>query len=249
MQVLICAHRGAPSGQRPENTLVAFQQALADGAMAIELDVRRCKSGEIVVIHDKWVDRTTNGHGLVRRLTLAQLQRLDAGYGTHIPTLDEVLYSLQNTLPEGGNPTIFIELKAYGRPFLQATAEVLKTACARYGYEPGQLPVITFHWWQFRFLRKRWPLVHAGANISHLHLYADSLPQLAQRADLKLVNIPYQWLSQQLVSALHDRGILVSTWTVNKPSAVRRAAMWQVDCIMTDTIAGTRATLEKLITG
>src|SRR5690606_38751163 len=100
--------------------------------------------------------------------------------------------------------------KAYGRPFLQAVARTLEAACKLYGYTPQQLPVITFHWWQFRFLKKKWPPLHAGANISHLHLYADSLPQLVQRAGLKLVNIPYQWLSQQLVDALHDRGILVS---------------------------------------
>lgn len=246
MQVLICAHRGAPSEQWSENTLPAFRQALADGATAIELDVRRCKSGQIVVIHDKRVDRTTNGRGLVRRTTLARLQHLDAGHGAHIPTLDEVLHGLQNGLPGGGNPTVFIELKAYGRPFLQSTAKMLKAACAQYGYEPHQLPVITFHWWQFRYLRKKWPLVHTGANISHLHFYADSLPQLVQRAGLKLVNIPYQWLSQQLIDALHARGILVSTWTVNKPSSVVRVAKWRVDCIMTDSVTGVRDTLQKL---
>lgn len=92
----IFAHRGSRIN-RPENTLIAFEEALRVGADGIELDVQLSKDGEIVVIHDETVDRTTNGQGYVEDFTLAELKQLDAGswfdeeYADQtIPTLEEV---------------------------------------------------------------------------------------------------------------------------------------------------------------
>ncbi len=73
------AHRGF-SGKYPENTMRAFKMANEVGADGIELDVQLSKDGEVVVIHDERVDRTTNGEGFVRDLTLAELKALDASY-------------------------------------------------------------------------------------------------------------------------------------------------------------------------
>ena len=92
---LIYGHRGA-SGHAPENTLEAFRLAMDMGADGFELDVHLSKDGHLVVIHDETVDRTTDGTGLVRELTLAQLKELDASCGmaaykgARIPTLGEV---------------------------------------------------------------------------------------------------------------------------------------------------------------
>jgi glycerophosphoryl diester phosphodiesterase len=71
-------HRGA-AGHAPENTLLSFQKAMDLGVDMIELDVYVCKTGELVVIHDEKVDRTTNGTGYVREKTLDELKILDAG--------------------------------------------------------------------------------------------------------------------------------------------------------------------------
>ena len=93
----ICAHRGARS-THPENTLPAFREAVRLGAHMIEFDVRMSRDGELVIMHDATVDRTTNGSGKVSDLTLAELKSLDAGAwkgprfaGTRIPTLAEAL--------------------------------------------------------------------------------------------------------------------------------------------------------------
>jgi glycerophosphoryl diester phosphodiesterase len=75
---LFIAHRGC-SARYPENTLAAFKGAIDAGAQMIELDVCLSKDRHLVVIHDKTVDRTTNGSGAVKMLTLAQLRQLDAG--------------------------------------------------------------------------------------------------------------------------------------------------------------------------
>lgn len=96
-RIEVVAHRGA-SMDAPENTLAAFKLAREQGADWFELDCRQCKGGEVVVIHDDTVDRTTNGKGKVAELTLEQLQALDAGAwkdaryaGERVPTLKAAL--------------------------------------------------------------------------------------------------------------------------------------------------------------
>lgn len=109
---LCVAHRGARA-YAPENTLPAFELALAQGADVLELDVHLSRDDEVVVIHDARVDRTTNGRGAVRDLRWADLQALDAGMwwgpawrGTRIPALREVLERF------AGRALVDIELKA-----------------------------------------------------------------------------------------------------------------------------------------
>ena len=95
--VVFVAHRGAVGHGQPENTLAAFRQAIASGAEAIEIDLRGTKDGEIVVIHDATVDRTTNGRGAVADKSLAELKKLDAGRSERIPTYKEVLQLVSGT--------------------------------------------------------------------------------------------------------------------------------------------------------
>jgi glycerophosphoryl diester phosphodiesterase len=93
-QPQLIAHRGAHKGKAaplPENTLAAFRQALAIGVDWLEFDVQMSRDGVLVVIHDETVDRTTNGTGWVKDMTLEQLRALDAGDGERIPTLAELL--------------------------------------------------------------------------------------------------------------------------------------------------------------
>jgi len=93
----ICAHRGA-SETHPENTILAFREAIRLGAVMIEFDVALSRDGQLVLLHDSTVDRTTNGKGPVSGLTLEELKKLDAGgwkakhfAGAQVPTLDEAL--------------------------------------------------------------------------------------------------------------------------------------------------------------
>jgi glycerophosphoryl diester phosphodiesterase len=110
----IIAHRGAHRGQSgslPENTLVAFRNAVDLGADRLELDVQMTRDGELVVIHDETVDRTTNGTGRVAELTLTEIRALDAGQGQQVPTFKEVLQLAAETemsiLPEAKSPHLY----------------------------------------------------------------------------------------------------------------------------------------------
>lgn len=95
--VAFVAHRGGIVDGYPENTLAAFREAIRHGAEVIEIDLRGTKDGEIVIMHDETVDRTTNGRGAVTSLTLAELKGLDAGRGERIPTYEEVLQLVSGT--------------------------------------------------------------------------------------------------------------------------------------------------------
>lgn len=111
----VIAHRGGPK-YASENTLAAFRSAIDQGADGLEFDVQMSQDGALVVIHDETVDRTTNGTGAVRDLTLAQLRSLDAGNGEHIPTFEEVL-----ALAKSRGTTILPEAKsAHLYPGLEA---------------------------------------------------------------------------------------------------------------------------------
>lgn len=118
----IFAHRGA-SRYAPENTLSAFQLAIAQHADGIELDVHLTADGEVVVIHDRDLSRTTDGAGYVDQMSLADIRKVDAGEGQLIPTLKEVLDLV------GTEAILNIELKGFSTsaPHLpQAVIDILK---------------------------------------------------------------------------------------------------------------------------
>ena len=93
---IVIAHRGRDA-TTPENTLAAFRHSIAAGITILETDVRVTKDGEFVLLHDETVDRTTNGRGSIGDLTLAEVQKLDAGSGERIPTLREALRLVRET--------------------------------------------------------------------------------------------------------------------------------------------------------
>lgn len=115
--VYVVGHRGA-AGVLPENTLKGFRYAIALGVDYVECDVHLSRDRQLVVIHDATVERTTNGHGAVRDLAFARLRSLDAGQGEAVPTLDEVLETVQN------EAHLLIELKGIGVE--QATVEAVR---------------------------------------------------------------------------------------------------------------------------
>ena len=97
MAPLIIAHRG-DSAHRPENTLASFASALEQGADLVEFDIQLIKDGQVVVIHDATLDRTTSGNGRDADLTFEELRALDAGQGEQVPTLAELLAVLAESV-------------------------------------------------------------------------------------------------------------------------------------------------------
>jgi hypothetical protein len=158
---IIMGHRGAPVDE-PENTLRSFSRALAVGVAAVELDVQLTKDGRLAVIHDETLDRTTSGRGLVKDFTLAELQRLDAGRGEPIPSLEEVFDLVQ------GQAHLVVELKqaeAAGalRVFFQnrrafASATVISgTRPSKPSRRPSRALTPASSWWDAPRTPRAWP--------------------------------------------------------------------------------------------
>lgn len=123
--MLVIGHRGAPS-RAPENTLASFGAALEIGVDGLELDVHLSRDGQLVVIHDADLRRTTNGQGFVHEYTLAQLKTLDAGSwygaafaGERIPSFEEVLDLVGKRVP------LQVELKGATQGVTEATIAAL----------------------------------------------------------------------------------------------------------------------------
>lgn len=239
------AHRGA-SGHRPENTMEAFSLALEMGVRYLELDVHTSRDGHVVVIHDRTLERTTDGRGAVGDHLLSELKKLDAGYhfvpvggrepvfrgkGIRIPLLEEVLQEFPQAL-------VNIEVKQKKPPMEEPLWEVLhrngaldrvllasedgdtlRRLRARFG--PGVATGISREE-GFRFVRwylsgKRRPYRPEGQAL-----------QIPQRIK------GFDYISKGFVEAAHGLGLEVHVWTVNEAFRMKRFLELGVDGIITD---------------
>ncbi len=243
---LFFAHRGGAL-LAPENTLVAFEQGLAFGADALELDIQTTYEGEIVVIHDPTVDRTTNGSGPVAAYTLEKLRALDAGYrfspdggqtypyrgqGITIPTLREVLerfptarinIDLKESTParERRLWELIQEYEAYDR-VLVASGDL-------------HLPITRFR--QLAAGRvatsasaqeiRTFVLAAAGRATRWLRPAYDALQVPETHKGIRIV-------SRTLIEAAHRTGLAVHVWTVDRREDMERLLALGVDGLMTD---------------
>jgi glycerophosphoryl diester phosphodiesterase len=219
--MLKIAHRGA-SSQAPENTLAAFRKAIELGADGVELDVRRCKSGELVVIHDETVDRTTSGKGRVIDMTLKELQQLKIAGSETIPTLDQVLDLLGNKI------TCFIECKQ------SEDVEPAATLVERYvkrGRNAKKLWVITFKHEALAATLKQYPALYGGASFERV---TPESVQQAKSIRARAILPNYEELTQAQVHEAHALGLKIIPWTVNNPADITRIEMLKVDGIISD---------------
>ncbi len=216
------AHRGA-KGHEPENTLAAFQKALDLNANGIELDVHQCKSGELVVIHDFTVDRTTNGTGAVSDLTLTQLKALRINNHLEIPTLEEVL-ALFNT-----NHLINIELK--GTHTAQSVSHCIEAHIARKTFDYRNFIVSSFQREELATVAKY------NANIPLGILTQVSVAQAldwASEFSAVAIHPHFSLLTPENVALTRQKGYQIYTWTVNEREDIQRVKELGVDGIITD---------------
>ncbi|TDF35702.1 glycerophosphodiester phosphodiesterase [Alteromonadaceae bacterium M269] len=226
----IFAHRGA-SADLPENTLSAFEEAIRQGADGIELDVFPCED-EFVIIHDKWVHRTTNGQGQVRDFTFKELRELNAGNGQTIPTLGEALSLI------GNRCQINIEVKvnccteslvSYIKQYQQA-ADISDSQIIISSFIHPTLLAIKRYALQWRY----------GALTAS---YAVSGNQFAQDLGAWSVNIDLNVTDKALVSDAHERGLKVFVYTVDEPDDLEELKSWGVDGVFTNKPANSRRLL------
>lgn len=220
--MLIVAHRGA-SGTQPENTLASFQKALDVGATAIELDVHVCKSGELVVIHDETVNRTTNGTGKIGDLSLSEIQKLDAGNGEKIPTLQEVLDLVQ------GKAQINIELK--GKHTAQPVSDFIKENTWENLWHTEDFLVSSFQHKELKRFHKLLPEVRIGMLYSYRPFFCQNK---ARKLRAFSIHLPRNVVRTSLVERIHRQGMQVWVYTVNDKKTMERIAAAEADAVFTN---------------
>jgi glycerophosphoryl diester phosphodiesterase len=239
------AHRGA-SARAPENTLEAFRLAVEAGAGGLELDVHVTRDGEVVVIHDASVDRTTDGSGAVAEMELEEIRRLDAGYrfspdggrtfpyrgrGVTIPTLAEVYASF----PEA---RVNADIKKAQSGAEEAVLRVIRSA----GAEERTLIASTEHAVVRRFRRiSRGHIATAASRREIAAFYVLSRVRLGAlaRPVYDALQVPVEHRGIELVTprflrAARSTGVRVDVWTINDAAQMRWLLDLGVSGIMTD---------------
>ncbi len=231
-QPIIFAHRGA-SAHAPENTLASFQLAVEEGTDAIELDAKLSADGEIVVIHDPTVDRTTHGHGRVAQMKLADLRSLDAGSffsekftGEKIPLLSEVFEMA------GRKVLINVELTNYASPRDPLTEKVCELV-KKHALEKNVI-FSSFLASNLTKAARLLPAVPRGLLALNGWLGAWARSFGFSFGDYAALHPYLTDVNPQQVQRVHRLKRRIHVWTVNNPDDIVRLHGWGVDGIFTD---------------
>ena len=231
-QPVIFAHRGA-SVHAPENTLAAFELAIEQGADGIELDVKLSADGQVVVIHDPTVDRTTGAQGRVKDMTLAELRALDAGSFMSATFMGEKVPMLEDVFERVGNRTfINVELTNYTTPrdhLVESVCMLVK----RFGLQKRVL-FSSFLASNLSKSRSYLPEVPTGllALGGFLGMWARSFGFAFGSYNALHPNL--KDATQQQIYYVHRLNKRAHVWTVNDEADMRRLFKWGVDGIFTD---------------
>lgn len=232
---IIIAHRGA-SAYAPENTLHAFEKAIEMGALIIETDVHQTKDSILVLMHDLSVDRTTNGKGLIKEISLNDFKQLSIKQHKtflkeHPPTLEEAIQLIN------GRCKLLIELKK-GNSYYSNIEKHIVDLIKKYN---AQSWICTIHSFEKEALVN---IAKRDSNINLQKLIVFKLPLVSFNFDKHFakddykswrgVNVYYKFCSKRLIKKLHSLNKTVYVWTVNSPRKARIFARRGVDGIISN---------------
>jgi glycerophosphoryl diester phosphodiesterase len=240
-RLTVFAHRGG-AGLRPENTRAAFAHAATLGVDGCELDVRLSRDGEVVVIHDATLERTTDADGLVSALTASELARVDAGHrfkpedgfpwrarGEGVPRLADILAD-HPTLP------FIIELKGTDPAVAEAATALVAAAGAVDRVCFGGFADVTL-----AAARRAQPTACTSAATEEIRraLYKSYVWWPLGRVPYQAYQVPEvsggtRVVSKRFIRQAHRAGKVLHVWTVNAPDDIERLQAWGVDGVITD---------------
>jgi len=239
---LLIAHRGL-SARYPENTMAAFRAAAEAGAEMLELDVGLSADGQVVVLHDVTLERTTTGSGELERHPWSTLKDLDAGSwfapefaGERLPLLAQVLDEL------GGRIAINIEIKPEASSGQAEGGIEQKVAAlvAERGLQP-RVVVSSFLPAAVARIKQADPAIRTAV-LYHTELHYEA-PRIVELYGADGLHLNHAHLTAETVQALHDKGFYVGVYTVNDAGELRRMAAMGVDGVFVDDVEAARAAL------
>ncbi|GGF61174.1 glycerophosphodiester phosphodiesterase [Alteromonas lipolytica] len=217
----ILGHRGA-SAAAPENTLAAFSLAMVQHATGVELDVYQAED-EIVVIHDRWLNRTTNGKGMVTSHPLSYLRSLDAGKGEQIPLLSEVF----GILP----PYAVLNVEIKHLTNVDSWLRKIREGLAQNRFPAENLIISSFNHRWIRQIKQAWPEVRIGALTA---TYPENGLGFAHDLDAFSLHMALDVVDECYVKEAHNAGLKVLVYTVDHPEDMQMLKAWGVDGIFTN---------------
>ncbi|GAB3013465.1 glycerophosphodiester phosphodiesterase [Bowmanella dokdonensis] len=219
--MLVIAHRGA-SAVAPENTLLAMQMAINMGVDGIEIDVHEVED-EHLVIHDRWLHRTTQVRGRLTDFSLARLRELDAGQGQRIPTLWEVMQEVR------GQCSLNIELK--GVTHVIPILRLLDKAVQELGFDYSQLLLSSFNHHLLFEIKQIRPELLTGALTASCPLDYAAFAHTLQAFS---IHIYLDFVNPAFVADAKDKGLQVYVYTVDEVEDMDMLRAWGVDGIFTN---------------
>ena len=216
--------------------MIGFEKAMEAGFTHIELDVQLSRDNIPVVIHDLFLNRTTNGSGLVRTHTLKQLKKLDAGQGRKIPTLEEVLTAVK------GKAVVNIELKQMGN-FYPGLEQKVVECVAETGMDSDVL-ITSFDHYSIQKVNSLQPALSTGLIVSGVSPF---LAAYARSIGSQWIALNYRYINQQFVEECRQHQIGVIVWTVDREEEME--LMWQQFpdvMICTNNLEGAKQVWERI---
>ena len=220
--MLKIGHRGA-NGHEPENTFVSFQKALDMQVDGIELDVHLSADGEIIVIHDETIDRTTNGNGFVNALSLRELKAFRIDGKHQIPILKEV-FDLVNQ-----DCFINVELKSYEAT--EKVVSIIEKYVTKKGWKYDRFLISSFDWnalQQVAFLNDKIPIGVLTETDLDLAL------AFAKFIQAKSIHPHFHLLTEENTAKMQEKGLQVFPWTINELEDIQKIKTFNVNGIITD---------------
>ena len=222
MKTANIGHRGA-KGHLPENTLASFQKAIDLGANGIELDVNLSADGQVIVMHDETIDRTTDGKGAVKQQPLAVLKTHRIDFQFEIPTLSEVFDLVDRKV------LVNIELKVF------ETAEPVVLLIEKYvlekGWQYSDFLISSFDWLALEKVRALHAEIPLGVLTS---TDLDLAIAFAKVINAETIHPYFHLLTDENVARMQTQNVKVYTWTVNEFEDLHRVTSLGVDGIITD---------------
>ena len=219
---LLGGHRGNPA-ENPENTMRSFRSAIDVGCDLIECDVHLSADGRLVVIHDHTLERTTNGAGLVRDHSAAELRKLDAGEGEKIPLLQEVVELAL------GKVGLVIEIKQVP-PLYPGLEEKLVNMLRQLG-ALSECAVVSFNHMAIHELRKIEPSLQLGILEGARPMHP---AKLLREAGADVYSPHWGATDPQVVKEVHSAGGAVGVWPVDDDTAVQWCKYCKPDSIFSN---------------
>lgn len=224
MNILRIGHRGS-KGYVAENTLESINHAILLGVDGIEIDVFKCLSGELVLSHENNLKRLTGKSGQLEKLTLGELKKFLVVGKYKIPTLTDVLKTIETPL--------FVNIELKGLNTAQATSKIITNLSKSTSWRLENFIISSFNWnelEQFRSIDKNTPV---GVLLSNSMSINEAI-EFGKKINAQAIHPNFKLLNEKTVKKIKNNGFKIYTWTVNSKDDINCIKKFKVDGIISD---------------